>query len=126
MIIRLSVSDNDFQELLEKYASNLFFNLGEDGEKLTTDNAIEKWHMQDKINQILNPNIGKKMTKEDEEFLEERIRKSFAYFCEKRKPSSKDYLVSKLTVKFLKSMTDKWENGEACYWFQHSGTVVTQ
>lgn len=126
MIIRLSVEDNDFQELLEKYASKLFFNIGEDGEKLTTENAMDKWSMQKRINQILNPNVGKKITKEDELFLEERIRKSFAYFCEKYKPSSKEYLISKLTIKFMKSMTDKWENGEACYWFQHSGAVVTQ
>ena len=107
MIIRFSVGDNDFQELLEKYANNLFFYLGEDEEELTISNAAERWDMQNRINEILNPNIGKKMTKEDEVFLEERIRKNFAYFCEKRCPSSKDYLVNKLTVKFMKSMTDK-------------------
>ena len=126
MIIRLSVEDNDFQELLEKYASKLFLNITEDGEELTVDNAMHKYDIMDKTNKILNPNCHHKLTKEDEIFLEEQIRKSFAYFCEKRKPSSKDYLVSKLTIKFLKSMTDKWENGEACYWFQHSGAVATQ
>ena len=126
MIIRLSVNDNDYQSFLEKFASKLFINLGEDGEELTVENAVEKWDTQKKINQILNPNIHYEMTKEDEVFLEQQIRKSFAYFCENRKLSSKDYLVKNFSVKFMKSMTDKWENGEACYWFQQSGAVVTQ
>ena len=54
MIIRFSVGDNDFQELLEKYANNLFFYLGEDEEELTISNAAERWDMQNRINEILN------------------------------------------------------------------------
>ena len=126
MIIRFSVEDNDFQELLAKYASNLYLYIPKDGEELTVDNAMDKLDIQKKVNEILNPNIHHKLVEEDKVFLEEQIRKSFAYFCEKRCPSSKDYLVSKFTVKFMKSMTDKWENGEACYWFQNSNQVITQ
>lgn len=138
MIIRFSVEDNDFQELLAKYASNLYLYISEDGEEFAVDTVnswdvqkkvnkiLDKYDIRKKVNEILNPNMHHKITKEDEFFLEEQIRKSFAYFCEKRCPSSKDYLVSKLTVKFMKSMTDKWENGEACYWFQNSNQVITQ
>ena len=125
MIVRLSVKDNDFSIILESYLSNFLLNITKTCE-LTRENALDIWENQKKINQILNPNIHRDWTEEDTEFLEEQIRQSFAYFCEKRKPASKEYLVKNLDIKFLKSVADKWENGEACYWFQHSKIVLTQ
>ncbi|MBE5881826.1 MAG: hypothetical protein E7289_05935 [Lachnospiraceae bacterium] len=125
MIIRLSVEDNDFQEVLERYLSKFYLNIDKVDE-LTTENAMDSWKLYKKINGMLNPNCHYKLTKEDEVFLEKQIRDSFSFWCKNNYPKDEEYLSKNLTIKFLKSMTDKWENGEACYWFQHSGCVITQ
>ena len=125
MIIKLTVKDNDFQEVLEKYLSKFFINIGKTRE-VTTENVVEEWQIEKRINKILNPNINDTLNDEDKKFLEEQIKKSFSFWCKSNYPKSEEYLSKNLQVSFLTSMTDKWENGESCYWFQHSGVVLTQ
>lgn len=125
MIIRLSVKDNDFQEVLEKYLSRFFLNI-EQTREVTIENVCDEWDIHKKINDILNPNNAHILTSEDKVFLKNQIKDSFSFWCKNRYPEEEEYLSKNLTIQFLDSMTDKWENGEACYWFQHSGTVITQ
>lgn len=125
MIIRLTVKDNDFSEVLENYLSRFFINI-EKTQDLTIDNSLDIMKMHKKINAMLNPNMDYTLTLEDKEFLIQQVKDSFAYWCGSRYPDDVDYLTKNLQVSILDSMRDKWENGEACYWFQHSGIVINQ
>ena len=125
MIIRLSVNDNDFSNVIEEYLSGLWSNLVKT-DVFLEENTIELFGAKRKINEILNPNIDYKLKENDKIFLENQIRKSFRYWCGNHYPCDADYLSRNIAVEFLDVMKDKWENGEACYWFQHSSCVITQ
>ena len=125
MIIRLSVGDNDFQKVLEKYLSRFFLNI-EKTREVTVENALSEWNIHKKINTMLNPNNDYVLTSDDKVFLAKQIKDSFGFWCKKHYPKEEEYLSKNLKIQILDNMTDKWENGEACYWFQHSGVVLTQ
>lgn len=125
MIIRLSVNDNDFSNIIEEYLSGLWSNIIET-DVLSKENALEMIDNKRKINEILNPNNDYKLKENDKIFLENQIRKSFRYWCENHYPCDAVYLNKNISIEFLNVMEDKWENGEACYWFQHSACVITQ
>lgn len=125
MIIRLSVNDNDFSSKLEDYLKNLWIYITET-DVLTKENVLEMIHVKDKVYEMLNPNIGYELTENDKDFLKNQIRNSFRYWCETRYPSDAEYLSKNLTIEILDVIEDKWENGEACYWLQHSDCVINQ
>lgn len=124
MIIRLSVNDNDFSNIIVEYLSEFWSNIVETD--VSKENVIERFGIKRRINEILNPNIDYKLKEEDKIFLENQIRKSFHYWCGNHYPCDADYLNRNITVEFLDVIEDKWENGEACYWFQHSACIITQ
>ena len=127
MIIRLTVNNNDFQELLVNYLSHfwLYIEVTDLTCDLITENVIEQVHLHNKINNMLNPNMNHKLTVDDKEFLIHQVKDSFAHWC-KGHSSSADYLIEATKVTIQDSLTDQWENGEAAYWFQHSDNVVIQ
>lgn len=126
MIIKVTVEDNDFGEILERFMKNLCFELTREPDDLTAGKALDFYRTYKRINSLLNPNVTEKLTEEDVAFLTERIKKSWEFYVKKKVPDADQYLVNKFKVTFPKTFTDKWENGEAVYWFQHSGIVLNQ
>lgn len=144
MIIRLTVNDNDFTQVLEKYLNNKIFNLTldlmdraqdlqekreshKDDEKVLSqyNDAISKYaDAESKLREIFNVNNHNQLTTEEKEFLKERLQTSFDYYIKRyNKPQE---LLGKLKVKISDTFTDKWENGEVVYWLQSSNTLVIQ
>lgn len=122
MIIRITVNDNDYRRIMEPFVKDLYQYTSGLKSALFT-----KGHF-DKINRLLNPNINTKLQEEDKEFLTKAIKAAFKEYLEVRGVAltHREYLLSNFEVKFLKSFTDKWENGEVFYWLQHSQVVVNQ
>lgn len=127
MIIRMTVNDNDFTDKIESYL-NHFWTCIKETEKINElDLNSDFFKLNKKINNILNPNNDYILQKEDKLFLINQIKESFSCWCKKRfQNEDSDYLIKSLNVKILNSFTDRWENGEVCYWFQHSNRTITQ
>lgn len=131
MIIRLTVKDNDFNDIMKGFIRE--FPLGitslpnniSDLEMQESLKLLEKMNYIDRI--LLNPNKTEHCTEEDKAIIIEQIKKSFTEFVNTRiSDYYAKYLINNFEVEIIKSMEDKWENGEVWYWFQHSGSFLNQ
>lgn len=126
MIVRLTVKDNDFSDVLCRFMSSFYVEVVWG---CPLDDKSINFKEYKYFNELLNPNCDHKLTEEETELLINRIKTSFENYLKKIKSISegtRDYLMSRLDVKIIKSLTDKWENSEVVYWLQHSGKVVNQ
>lgn len=133
MIIRVTVNDNDFYYVMMGFMKNLwgFKRNSKPTSEMSTEELeieVDRLLEHEKILQLVNPNNDKKLTPEEEQTLIEYLHRRFAEYIETadKKDDTKDYLKRHLQIKIQKSLTDKWENGEAFYWLQHSHTIVNQ
>lgn len=130
MIIRLTVEDNDFGCLMDKFVSNLSSSICKlpDGmETLDSKRQMEILRELNIVSRLINPNVTENHTKSEKQFLIRKIREVFTEFVyNSTDDSTAEYLINKFKVEIIKSMEDKWENGEVWYWFQHSGVYINQ
>lgn len=133
MIIRVTVNDNDFYYIMLGFMKNLWSY--KRNNKSYTEMTLEELEAEaesfierEKILQLVNPNNDKKLTTEEKQTLIKYLHKRFAEYIESvdKKSDTKDYLKRHLEIKIQESFTDRWENGEAFYWLQHSRTIVNQ
>ena len=127
MILRITVGDNDFTEELEQFASDI--ELFEYTRKLSIDNwssdaMYEYIKSKDRFRELFYNT--EKYTPELTEELCEFVRKHWElwvnncmknhdWWDEAEAERIKDYLIRDFRVKFQKSLTPKWENGEVVY-----------
>lgn len=130
MIIKLTVKDNDYSNLMRGFVQNLGSRVSQLPSNIRELDGLRQFEIIKEINKIdklLNPNITEKHTDEDKAFLKEKITEAFViYVCVREDENTADYLTRNFKVDIVDSMEDKWENGEAWYWFQHSRTVLNQ
>lgn len=130
MIIKMTVDDNDFSEILEKFGKNLFMNVlkyPDNIEELDSSIQISILKEIRLVDRLFNPNVTEDHTEEEIQLIKKRVKDSFALFIHKRvSEDTERYLLDNFQVNVVKSMEDKWENGEMVYWFQHSGVCICQ
>lgn len=145
MIIALTIRDNDFSELFEKYLKNFRKNITLDltdqrDKELAKTNQLADCRdiflncekTLKNVEYLLNPNNDLNYTKERLDFLESRIRTSFEYFTTHYltvvdgNTDDLSYVMKNLSITFPDYLIDKWENGEKFYYLLHSGVVVNQ
>ena len=133
MIIRVTVNDNDFYYVLMGFMKSMwnFRRSNKAIEDMTVEEieACANYILEhEKVIQLVNPNNDKKLNEEEKETLIKFLHKRFAEYLETvdKIADTKEYLKRNLEIKIQKTFTDKWENGEAFYWFQHSSIVVNQ
>ena len=148
MIIRINYKNNDYEEVMNKYMEklsinilydlsykNVLSNLDEDNLdilKMKKDLAAKWFEAYERANNILNPNIDIKKTKEDLSWLIDRIKTSLKQYLlnipdlKNSEEYIKNTFINDIEISFPLCFYDKWENGEVAYWFSHSGTVVIQ
>lgn len=148
MIIRINYKNNDYEDVMNKYMEkfsinilydlsykNVLSNLDEDDLdilKMKKDLAAKWFEAYEKANDILNPNIDIKKTKEDLSWLIDRIKTSLKQYLlnipdlKNNKEFIENTFINDIEISFPLCFYDKWENGEVAYWFSHSGTVVIQ
>ena len=131
MIIRLTVEDNDFYNELYGFCKSLSFlisRLPRDLESMDRVKQLEIIKESRKVDRLLNPNVTEEHTEEEKALIVRKTKEAFAVYVKAtcRDESDADYLIQNLKVEITDTMTDKWENGEAFYWYQHSGVVLNQ
>lgn len=122
MIVKITVKDNDFSDLLVDFCKNFwtYIVLGMDENDFEFDRHI-------RFRNMLNPNEERELTSDEKFALLKRIEDAFRQYITARKSEDTvKYLMKHLTISIQNSFTDRWENGEAVYWLQHSGVVVNQ
>lgn len=131
MIIRLSVNDNDFTQQIESYVKNFVCYIRElmpeqDLGENPTFEEVYNWRQRDKeINRLMNPNSSVVLTDKDKRVIVSQIKRTFEVYCDNHfDKDTANYLKKGLNVKVLTRIEDKWENGEAIYWFQHADKYI--
>ena len=130
MIIKMTVNDNDFGRIMEEFGGNLSMNVLRYPDNIETlDSSIQISILKEinLIDRLFNPNVTEDHTEEEIQLIKKRVRESFALFVHNRvSEDTERYLLENFQVDIIKSMEDKWENGEMFYWFQHSGVCICQ
>lgn len=132
MIIRLTVNDNDFTDKIFGYFNDFWMRMLE----LHPDSCISEsssyeelrdWrHRENQIRTIMNPNNDEELSSEEKDIIIRQIKRTFGQYVDKWCIEDAEYLKKKLEVSIIDSATDKWENGEVFYWFQHANKVINQ
>lgn len=148
MIIRINYKNNDFEEEIKEYLEhfitnilydlnykNVLSDLDEDDLdilEMKKDLATKWFEAYERANNILNPNIDIKKTKEDLSWLIDRIKTSLKQYLlnipdlKNSKEFIENTFINDIEISFPLSFYDEWENEEVAYWFLHSGAVIIQ
>lgn len=132
MIFRMTVEDNDYTELVETFADNLFDKLywfGENPDEMNLYTGYStRYTAQEDLQRILNPNITTHLTREDEIILRGAIIVKWAEYVDKlhKNEHTDKYLRDNFQVTVGYTFEDKWENGEVVYYFTTNNSILTQ
>lgn len=125
MIIRVTVNDNDFYYEIMGFMRSMW-NFREN-KSLSVSEQIDAYERHFDIMDLINPNNSKTLTEEDKNLIITYLTEQFVKYTNSNiKKDTRKYLIESLEIKILKTFTDRWENGEAFYWFQHSNKIVNQ
>ena len=133
MIIRMTVDDNDFTELLENFADDLR-KLLFDETKYTyqNDNNPEILRQlietEETIRQTLWADSIKDVTDEGKTLLKARLHIMWGKYVDsgEQEDRIKDYLKKDFDCSFSFKFEDKWENGEVVYYFTGADKWISQ
>ena len=113
MIIRMTVHDNDFQDIMSGFVHNLYNGLTSVPIDLYTKDTFEGPD-SDVFDEYIQCSI--------------RVKSIFDDYVTHHEPNKNaaDYLRNHFEASIIGCVTDRDENGEAWYWFQTSGCVMNQ
>ena len=130
MVIKMTVGNNDFGELMDSFVGNLssyLLRCPDDIEERDGAKQLEVIREIWRVDKLINPNVTENHTEEDKRAIKKRIKELFSLVTEKQvNEETWKYLVDNFCVDIIDCVEDKWENGEMYYWFQHSGMYVCQ
>lgn len=121
MIIRATVNDNDYKEVLEKFFSKGLYLMLCYVKKGLTDSEqdmklyvrystlIDKYYKMIQDEKIFNVNDANDLC-----FM---LKDAFNKYLEEKDFEAKEYLKENLDISIVDSVKDKWENGEVLYFF---------
>lgn len=121
MIIRATVQDNDYKEVLEKFFSKgLYLMLCYVKNGLTDSEQDVTLYVRyskliDKYCKVIQDE--KILTYEDSNDLVLMLKDAFYKYLDENNFEAKDYLKENLDISIVDSVKDKWENGEVLYFF---------
>lgn len=129
MIIRATVQDNDYKEVLEKFFSKgLYLMLCYVKNGLTDSEQDVTLYVRyskliDKYCKVIQDE--KILTYEDSNDLIFMLKDAFYKYLDENNFEAKDYLKENLDISIVDSVKDKWENGEVLYFFpMHNKYVI--
>ena len=133
MIIRMTVEDNDYTELLEDFADNLQEYLFQETKSAIKDNyspeiTLQLLQTEDIIRNTLWADSVKDVTDEGKTLLKARLHIMWGKYIDsgEQEDRIKDYLKKDFDCSFSFNFKDKWENGEAVYYFTHAKKWISQ
>lgn len=128
MIIRLTVKDNDFYNVMNAFIKRFPLIITSIPNDLGLEESLKLIERMNHIDRLLNPNTTETLDESDKQLIIEQIKIAFFEFVNKNVYSKDyvEYLKNNFEVEILNFMEDKWENGEVWYWFQNSGSFLNQ
>lgn len=129
MVIKFTVSDNDYYFCLQSFIKSLVRGSGLHPSKFNTmEEFFEAEDAYNRFMKLLNPNNDNKLTDSDKDFILGYIRDRFDKFLKRSNYDETEHnlLMRDFKVNVQNSFVDRWENGESFYWLQHSGTIINQ
>ncbi len=130
MIIKMTVTDNDFTQEIERFCKNLISDLlfKTAPKEMSTEETSEFYIKQNKVLEILNPNITDKLTDEDKATVISAVFKQWYEYVDTHNFSEriKKYLKENFVCNLLQRFTDRWENGESVYYFTTNQKWIVQ
>ena len=133
MIIRMTVEDNDFTEMLEDFADNLFERL-----YIESSLVVNEFYDPEMLHRLIEieETIRKTMWAESMDDITDEAKtllkaKLVSIWCKyvdstKKEDRIKAYLKRDFTCSFSFSFEDKWENGEVVYYFTTAKKWISQ
>ena len=121
MIIRATVQDNDYKEVLEKFFSKglylmlCYVKKGLTDSEQDTTLYVRYSKLIDKYCKVIQDE--KILTYEDSNDLVLMLKDAFYKYIDENNFEAKDYLKENLDISIVDSVKDKWENGEVLYFF---------
>lgn len=127
MILRITVRDNDFTQELEEFAKDLeLFDYAKALFKNSDsyEASLEFLKAQDRFRELFyqtekyTPDLAAElcdMIKQRWELWINNCMKDHPWWSDDEKVRIREYLIRDFNVKFQKSLTPKWENGEVVY-----------
>lgn len=130
MILRITVGDNDFTEELEQFANDpegsayLMKACKLENDKLTQDEKLVLFSKAERFRELFyntekyTPELAAElceMIKQNWENFVNHVMTNHPWWDEVESKRIKEYLIRDFRVKFQKSFTPKWENGEVVY-----------
>ena len=121
MIIRFTVNDNDYKEVIEKFFNKgLYLMLGYVKKGLTDSEHDMTLYVRystliDKYCKMIQD--GKPFIINDANDLVFMLKDAFSKYLDEINFEAKDYLKENLDISIVDSVKDKWENGEVLYFF---------
>lgn len=126
MIIRATVHDNDFNDVMNSYFRNFINRFLDFDDDELNDDPIGVMKKTKQLMYLVNPNNQINYTDEQKQIIINRIQETFNAFVDETEKENSDYLKRKLKVTIHNSFNDQWENGEVWYWFLHSKAYINQ
>lgn len=133
MIIRMTVEDNDYTELLEQFADNLFQKLFiESVMALNKDCSAEILRTlietEESIRKTFFADSMKDISDEDKILLKAKLHIIWGKYVDSMEKDEriKEYLKRDFNCSFSFTFEDKWENGEVVYFFTHPKKWISQ
>lgn len=130
MILRITVGDNDFTQELEQFANDpegaayLLKVCKPENDMLTQDEKIELFLRADRFRDLFymtekyTPELAAElceMVKQNWENFVNHVMANHPWWDEADAKRIREYLIRDFKVKFQKSLTPRWENGEVVY-----------
>lgn len=127
MILKISVHDNDFGELMEEFCRQIskgwHYPKEHEPDKKDTARFGEWYYRNMKDTRFLREVFGRSLreiSKDDKDRAIQIVTDSFVYFTGSLDDEDAKYLRKKFSCEIIGSVTDKWENGEIYYVFPSS------
>lgn len=123
MIIKMTVTDNDFTSRIKNFASR-FRSLRFDKVNIlleTNNDELRKMIIKNAmIDELFSPFIVASDISDFKEKVCSVVKDCFKRF------ELDPYLLERFSVEVLDTFTEKWENGEMVYLFTNSDTIIVQ
>jgi hypothetical protein len=126
MILRITVSDNDFTQELEEFADDLelFDYTRKKATEMSSDDLYNYIKSLDRFRELFyqtekyTPELATELCnliKQHWELWVNNCMKDHPWWSAEDAKRIREYLIRDFDVKFKKSLTPKWENGEVVY-----------
>lgn len=126
MILRITVSDNDFTQELEEFADDLelFEYTRKKATEMSSDDLYNYIKSLDRFRELFyqtekyTPELAAELCdliKQHWELWVNNCMKDHPWWSAEDAKRIREYLIRDFNVKFKKSLTPKWENGEVVY-----------